>query len=85
MVSKTLLFLYILNNLAPAYLYSLKNRQTDIIIHITIAKLDRFYKEQKLLVILFLPQTIREWNQLDTSICQTSSASVFRKALLDFI
>ena len=53
MVSKTLLFLYILNNLAPAYLYSLKNRQTGIIIHITIAKLDRFFEEQKLLVILF--------------------------------
>ena len=33
----------------------------------------------------FLPQTVREWNKLDTSICQVPSYSVFRKALLDFI
>ena len=33
----------------------------------------------------FLSQTIREWNKLDTSICQAPSYSVFRKALLDFI
>ena len=33
----------------------------------------------------FLPQTIREWNKLDTSICQAPSYSVFCKALLDFI
>ena len=33
----------------------------------------------------FLPQTIREWNKLDTSICQAPSYSVFRKAHLDFI
>ena len=32
-----------------------------------------------------MPQTIREWNKLDTSICQAPSYSVFRKALLDFI
>ena len=37
------------------------------------------------MVILFLPQTIREWNKLDTSICQAPSYSIFRKALLDFI
>ena len=30
-------------------------------------------------------QTVREWNKLDTSICQAPSYSVFRKALLDFI
>ena len=33
----------------------------------------------------FLPQTIKEWNKLDTSICQAPSYSAFRKALLDFI
>ena len=33
----------------------------------------------------FLPQTVREWNKLDTSIFQVTSYSVFRKALLDFI
>ena len=33
----------------------------------------------------FLSQTIREWNKLDTSICQAPSYSLFRKALLDFI
>ena len=32
----------------------------------------------------FLPQTIREWNKLDNSICKVSSYSVFPKALLDF-
>ena len=32
-----------------------------------------------------MPQAIREWNKLDTSICQASSYSVFRKGLLDFI
>ena len=53
MVSKTLLFLYILNNQAPAYPCSLKNRQTDIIMHITIPKLDRFSEKQKLLAIIF--------------------------------
>ena len=32
-----------------------------------------------------MPQTISEWNKLDTSICQAPSYSVFRKALLNFI
>ena len=32
-----------------------------------------------------MPQAIKEWNKLDTSICQAPSYSVFRKALLDFI
>ena len=59
--------------------------QTGIIIHISIPKLDRFSAKQKLLVILFLPQTIREWNKLDTSICQALSCSVYCKVLLDFI
>ena len=33
----------------------------------------------------FLPYTIREWNELDPSICQAPSYAVFRKTLLDFI
>ena len=53
--------------------------------HVSISKLDRFSAEQKLLVILFLPHTVREWNKFDTSICQATPYSVFRKALLDFI
>ena len=32
-----------------------------------------------------MPQTIKEWNKLDNSICQAPSYSAFRKALLDFI
>ena len=32
-----------------------------------------------------MPQKIREWNKLDTSICQAPSYSVFRKALFNFI
>ena len=32
-----------------------------------------------------MPQTIKEWNKLDTTICQASSYSAFRKALLGFI
>ena len=32
-----------------------------------------------------MPQTIREWNKHDTSICQAPSHPVFRKAFLDFI
>ena len=59
--------------------------QIGIIIHVSIPKLDRFSAEQKLLVILFLSQTIREWNKLDASICQASSYSVYPKALLGFI
>ena len=59
--------------------------QIGIIIHVTIPKLDRFSAKQKLFSNSFLPQTIREWNKLDTSICQAASYSVFYKALLDFI
>ena len=59
--------------------------QIGIIKHVSIPKLYRFSAEQKLLVILFFPQIIWEWNKLDTSICQAPSYSVFRKALLDFI
>ena len=74
-----------MNNQALAYLYIFFLHQIGIIIQVSIPKLDRFSAEQKLLVILFMPQTIREWNKLDTLICQAPSYSVFRKALLDFI
>ena len=59
--------------------------QGGIIIHVSIPKLDRFSAKEKLLVVLLLPQTVREWNKLDTSICQALSYAVFRKALIDFI
>ena len=85
MVLKTCCFYKTLNNQAPAYLYSLLLTPSRHYNTLTIPKLDRFSAEQKLLVILFLPQAIREWNKLDTSICQAPSYSVFRKALLDFI
>ena len=32
-----------------------------------------------------MPQTIKEWNKLDTSTCRALLYSVFFKALLDFI
>ena len=59
--------------------------QIGIIIHVTIPRLDRFSAQQKLLVILFLPKTIREWNKLNTSVFQAPSYSLSRKALSDFI
>ena len=77
-------FYKIFNNQAPAYLHSLLPLPSrHYIIYATIPKLDRFSAEQKLLVIVFLPHTVREWNRLDTSICQASlffsiSQSTFR-------
>ena len=85
-VSKILCCCYkTLNNQTPGYLYSL------------LSPTNRHYKTRKYFKIRqtfcrtetfsnsFLPQTIRDWNKLDTSICQAPSHSVFRKALLDFM
>ena len=65
-------FYKILNNQAPAYLYSYFPQQIDIIITETVSN-------------FFLPQTIREWKKRDPSIFQAPSYSVFRKPLSDFI
>ena len=74
-----------MNNQTPGYLYSLlapPNRDYST---------RRYTKFRPIFCITetfsnsFLPQTIKEWNKLDTSICQAPSYSAFRKALLDFI
>ena len=61
------------------------SHQIGIIIRLTISKLDRFSAEQKVLVILFLPQEIRERNKLDASICEAPLYSVFRKSTFRLI
>ena len=49
------------------------------------AKIRHIFRKTETFIISFLPQTIREWNKLATSICQVPSYSVFCKTLLDFI
>ena len=49
------------------------------------AKIRHIFSRTETVIISFLPQTIREWNKLATSICQVPSYSVFCKTLLDFI
>ena len=74
-----------MNNQTPGYLYSLHsppNRHFNIR---TYSKTRQIFCRTETFSNSFLPQTIREWNKLDTSICQAPSYSVFRKALLDFI
>ena len=78
-------FYKILNNQAPAYLYSLLfplNTHYNTRKH---SKIRQIFCRKETFSNYFLSQTIREWNKLDTSICQAPSYSAFRKALLDFI
>ena len=78
-------FYKILNNQTPGYLYSLlvpPNRDYNTRRY---TKFRQIFCRTETFSNSFLPQTIREWNKLDTSICQAPSYSVFRKALLDFI
>ena len=49
------------------------------------SKIRRIFCRTETFSNFFLPQTIREWNKLETSISQAPSYSVFHKALLDFI
>ena len=78
-------FYKILNNETPGYLYSLlspPNRHYNTRKYSNIKQI--FYRTETF-SNLFLPQTIREWNKLDSLICQAPSYSAFCKALLDFI
>ena len=78
-------FYKILNNQAPAYSYSLLSPPNRYYNTRTYSKTRQIFCRTETFSNSFLPQTIGEWNKLDASICQASSYSVFRKALLDFI
>ena len=79
-------FYKILNNQAPSYFFSLlsppPNRHYDTRKY---SKIRQVFCRTEAFSNSFLPQTIKECNKLDTSICQAPSCSVFRKALSDFI
>ena len=74
-----------MNNQAPAYLYSLLSPPNRHYNTRKYSKIRENLRRTETFSNSFLPQTIREWNKLDTSICQAPSYSVFRKALVDFI
>ena len=74
-----------MNNQAPAYLYSLLSWPIRHCNTHKYSKIRQFFCRTETFNNSFLPQTIREWNKLDTSMCQAPSYSVFCKALLDFI
>ena len=74
-----------LNDQAPAYLYSLISPPNKHFNTGKYSKIRQIFCRAETFSNSFLPQTIREWNNLATSICQVPSYSVFRKALLDFI
>ena len=78
-------FYKILDNQAPTCLYSLLSPLNRHCNTRNYSKIRRFFCRTKTLSNSFLPQTIREWNEIDTSIFQARSYSVFCKALLDFI
>ena len=78
-------FYKILNNQAPAYLYSLFSPPSRHYNTRNYSKIRQMFCRTEFFSNFFLPQTIREWDKLVTSICQAPSYSVFRKALLDFI
>ena len=74
-----------MNNQAPAYLYSLLSPPNRHYNTRKYSKIRENLRRTETFSNSFLPQTIREWNKLDTSICQAPSYSVFRKGLVDFI
>ena len=74
-----------LNNQTPVYLYSLLSPPNKHYNTRKYSKIRQIFCRAETFSNSFLLQTIREWNKLDTSICQAPSYSVFRKALLDFI
>ena len=78
-------FYKILNNQAPAYLYSLLSPSNRHYNTRKYSKTRQIFCRTETFSNSFLLQTIKEWNKLDTSICQAPSYSAFRKALLDFI
>ena len=73
------------NNQAPAYLYSFLSPPNRHYNTCNYSKIRQIFCRAETFNNSFLPQTIREWNKLDTSICQAPSYSVFRKAHLDFM
>ena len=78
-------FYKIFNNQAPAYSYSLLSPPNRYCNTRTYSKIRQIFCRIETFSNSFLPQTIKEWNKLDTSICQAPSYSLFRKALSDFI
>ena len=78
-------FYKILNNQAPAYLYSLFSPPNRHYNTHNYSKIRQIFCRTETFSNSFLPKTIREWNKLDTSICQAPSYSVFRKVLFDFM
>ena len=77
-------FYKILNNQTPGYLYSLlapPNRDYNTRRY---TKFRQIFCRTETFSNSFPPQTIKEWNKLDTSICQAPSYSAFREVLLDF-
>ena len=78
-------FYKILNNQVPGYLYSLLSPPDRHYNARKYSKIRQIFCRTEAFTNSFLPQTIREWNKLDTSVCQAPSYSAFRKALLDFI
>ena len=78
-------FYKILDNQAVAYLYSLlpsPNRHCNTR---NYSKIRLIFFRTEIFSNSFLPQTIREWNKLNTSILQETLYSVFHKTPLDFI
>ena len=78
-------FYKILNNQIPGYLYSLLSPPNRHCNTRRYSQIRQIFCRTETFSNYSLPQTIREWNKLDTSICQALSYSVFRKALLDFM
>ena len=74
-----------MNNEAPAYFYSLLSPPNRHYNTRNYSKIWQIFCRRETFSNSLLPQSIREWNKLDTSICQVPSYSVFLKALLDFI
>ena len=77
-------FYKVLNNQAPAYLYSLLPQPNMHYNTRNYSKIKQIFCSTETFNNFFLPQTFREWTKLDNSICKVLSYSLFRKALLDF-
>ena len=77
-------FYKILNNQAQGYLYSLHFSPNRHYNTRKYSKIRQIFCRIETFSNSFLPQTIREWNKFDTSICQAPSYSVFCKTLFDF-
>ena len=74
-----------MNNQALVYFYGLISLSNKHYNTHNCFKISQIFCRAEAFSNLYLPQEIREWNKLDTSISQARSYSVIRKALLDFI